>query len=116
MRQHQPPGWKMKFYDTAVCLLCPEVAYSVSLRETEEEGHVEHRRVTLVPEAERRVEDCSRPFLLRAEIAASIRRKDLLLSCRRAMLVRLSIRWSGPGIWGDFPAALHDGEAAFAVE
>jgi hypothetical protein len=33
MRKNQKPGWKMKFYDTKVNFLSPEVAYSVSMRD-----------------------------------------------------------------------------------
>ena len=48
MREHQKPGWKMKFYDTDVHMLSPEVAYSVSLRDQDEDGKVKTSRVTLV--------------------------------------------------------------------
>ncbi len=48
IRENQPPGWKMKFYDTQVHLLSPEVAYSVSLREEEIEGERTVSRVTLI--------------------------------------------------------------------
>jgi uncharacterized protein (TIGR02246 family) len=48
MRKHQRPGWKMKFYDTQIHLLSPDVAYSVSLRDQDEDGKVETSRVTLL--------------------------------------------------------------------
>lgn len=48
IREHQEPGWKMAFYDTKVHLLSPDVAYSVSLRDTREDGEAERSRVTLV--------------------------------------------------------------------
>ena len=48
IREHQKPGWKMKFYDTDVHMLSPEVAYSVSLRDQDEGGEVRTSRVTLV--------------------------------------------------------------------
>jgi uncharacterized protein (TIGR02246 family) len=48
IRENQPSGWKMRFYDTQVHLLSPEVAYSVSLRDQEEDGEVKTSRVTLV--------------------------------------------------------------------
>jgi len=48
MKKHQKPGWKMKFYDTKVHILSPEVAYSVSLRDQSEDGEVTTSRVTLV--------------------------------------------------------------------
>jgi hypothetical protein len=38
----------MRFYDTQVHLLSPEVAYSVSLRDQEEDGEIKTSRVTLV--------------------------------------------------------------------
>ncbi len=43
-----PPGWKMRFYDTQVHLLSPEVAYTVSLREEEIGGERSESRVTLI--------------------------------------------------------------------
>lgn len=48
MKKHQKPGWKMRFYDTKVHILSPEVAYSVSLRDQSEDGEVKTSRVTLV--------------------------------------------------------------------
>jgi len=48
IRENQPSGWKMRFYDTQVHLLSPEVAYSVSLREEEIEERKSSSRVTLV--------------------------------------------------------------------
>ena len=48
IRKYQKPGWRMKFYDTKVHVLSPEVAYSVSLRDQSEDGEVETSRVTLV--------------------------------------------------------------------
>jgi len=48
IKKNQPPGWKMRFYDTEVHLLSPEVAYSVSLREEEIEGEHTESRVTLI--------------------------------------------------------------------
>ncbi len=48
IRRNQPPGWRMRFYDTRVHLLSPEVAYTVSLREEEIEGERTVSRVTLV--------------------------------------------------------------------
>jgi ketosteroid isomerase-like protein len=48
IRKHQKPGWKMRFYDTKVHILSPEVAYSVSLRDQSEDGEVKTSRVTLV--------------------------------------------------------------------
>jgi uncharacterized protein (TIGR02246 family) len=48
IRENQPPGWKMRFYETQVHLLSPEVAYSVSLREEEIEGERGKSRVTLI--------------------------------------------------------------------
>lgn len=48
IREYQKPGWKMKFYDTDVHMLSPEVAYSVSLRDQDEDGEVKTSRVTLV--------------------------------------------------------------------
>jgi len=48
IRKNQPPGWKMRFYDTQVHFFSPEVAYSVSLREEEIEGERTKSRVTLV--------------------------------------------------------------------
>lgn len=48
MRKHQKPGWKMKFYDTKVNFLSPEVAYSVSMRDQEENGEKRTSRVNLV--------------------------------------------------------------------
>lgn len=38
----------MKFYDTEVHMLSPEVAYSASLRDQDEDGEVKTSRVTLV--------------------------------------------------------------------
>ncbi len=48
IRKHQKPGWKMRFYDTKVHILSPEVAYSVSMRDQSEDGEVKTSRVTLV--------------------------------------------------------------------
>jgi ketosteroid isomerase-like protein len=48
IRKHQKPGWKMKFYDTKVNILSPEVAYSVSLRDEEENEELRTSRVTLI--------------------------------------------------------------------
>lgn len=48
IREHQKPGWRMRFYDTQVHILAPDVAYSVSMRDSEEDGDVETSRVTLV--------------------------------------------------------------------
>jgi len=48
IRENQPPGWKMRFYDTQVHLLSPEVAYTASLREEEIEEERTKSRVTLV--------------------------------------------------------------------
>lgn len=48
IRKHQPPGWKMRFYDTQVHFLSAEAAYSVSLREEEIEGERTTSRVTLI--------------------------------------------------------------------
>ena len=48
IREHQEPGRKMRFYDTQLHLLSPEVAYSVSLRDQDEDGEVKTSRVTLV--------------------------------------------------------------------
>ena len=48
IRKNQPPGWKMRFRDTQVHLLSPEVAYTVSLREEEIEGKRTESRVTLI--------------------------------------------------------------------
>jgi uncharacterized protein (TIGR02246 family) len=48
IRKYQKPGWKMKFYDTKVHILSPEVAYTVSLRDQSEDGEVKTSRVTLI--------------------------------------------------------------------
>ncbi len=48
MRKHQKPGWKMTFYDTRVNILSPEVAYSVSLRDQDEDGEVKTSRVSFI--------------------------------------------------------------------
>ncbi len=48
IRENQPPGWKMRFHDTQIHLLSPEVAYSVSLREEEIEGKKTSSRVTRI--------------------------------------------------------------------
>ena len=48
IRKYQKPGWNMKFYDTEVHMLSPEVAYSVSMRDQDEDGEVKTSRVTLV--------------------------------------------------------------------
>jgi hypothetical protein len=40
IRKNQKSGWKMRFYDTKVYFLSDEVSYSVSLRETEENGKI----------------------------------------------------------------------------
>lgn len=48
IRKNQKPGWKMRFYDTKVYFLSPEVAYSVSVRETEENGEKSESRVTFI--------------------------------------------------------------------
>ncbi len=48
MRKNQKPGWKMKFYDTKVNFLSPEVAYSVSLRDQKENGDGKTSRVSLI--------------------------------------------------------------------
>ena len=48
MRKNQKPGWKMKFYETKVNFLSPEVAYSVSLRDQKENGDAKTSRVSLV--------------------------------------------------------------------
>ncbi len=48
MRKYQKPGWKMRFYDTKVNILSPEVAYSVSLRDQKENGEPRTSRVTLI--------------------------------------------------------------------
>ncbi len=48
IRKNQPPGWRMRFYDTRVHLLSPVVAYSISLREEEIEGERTTSRVTLI--------------------------------------------------------------------
>ncbi len=38
----------MRFYDTKIHILSPEVAYSVSLRDQDEDGEVKTSRVTLI--------------------------------------------------------------------
>lgn len=48
IRENQKPGWKMRFYNTKVYVLSPNVAYSVSLRDQEEDGDVKTSRVTLI--------------------------------------------------------------------
>lgn len=48
MRKYQKPGWKMRFYDTRVHILSPEVAYSVSMRDQVEDGEPRSSRVTLI--------------------------------------------------------------------
>jgi uncharacterized protein (TIGR02246 family) len=48
IRKYQKPGWKMKFYDTKVNILSPEVAYSVSLRDQKENGKLKTSRVTFI--------------------------------------------------------------------
>ncbi len=48
IRKHQKPGWKMKFYDVKIHILSPTVAYSVSLRDQEENGEIKTSRVTLI--------------------------------------------------------------------
>ena len=48
IRKYQKPGWKMRFYDTKVHILSPEVAYSVSLRDQDEDGEVKTSRVTFI--------------------------------------------------------------------
>ncbi len=48
MRKHQKPGWKMKFFDTKVNILSPEIAYTVSLRDQREDEEVKTSRVSLV--------------------------------------------------------------------
>lgn len=48
MRKNQKPSWKMKFYDTKVNILSPELAYTVSLRDQEEDGETKTSRVTLI--------------------------------------------------------------------
>jgi len=48
IRKNQKPGWKMKFYDTKIYFLSPDIAYSVSMRETEEDGEITKSRVTLI--------------------------------------------------------------------
>jgi len=48
IRKYQKPGWKMRFYDIKVHILSPEVAYSVSLRDQEEDGKIKTSRVTLI--------------------------------------------------------------------
>jgi len=48
IRKNQKPGWKMKFYDIKIYFLSPDVAYSVSIRETEEDGEITKSRVTLI--------------------------------------------------------------------
>jgi len=48
MRKNQKPGWKMKFYETKVNILSPELAYTVSLRDQEEDGETSTSRVTLI--------------------------------------------------------------------
>jgi len=48
IRKYQKPGWSMKFYDTQVHFLSPDVAYSVSLRETREDDTTTTSRVTLI--------------------------------------------------------------------
>jgi uncharacterized protein (TIGR02246 family) len=48
IRKYQKPGWKMRFYDTKVNILSPEVAYSVSLRDQKENGKLKTSRVTFI--------------------------------------------------------------------
>ena len=48
IRKYQKPGWKMKFFNTKIYFLSPEVAYSVSLREEIENEEVKTSRVTLI--------------------------------------------------------------------
>ena len=48
IKKHQKAGWKMRFYNTKVHMLSPEVAYSVSMRDQEEDGEVKTSRVTLI--------------------------------------------------------------------
>jgi len=48
IRKYQTPGWKMRFYDTKVHILSPKVAYSVSMRDQDEDGEVKTSRVTLI--------------------------------------------------------------------
>lgn len=48
IRENQKPGWKMRFYDTQIHLLSPDVAYSVSMREQDEDGSMSTSRVTLL--------------------------------------------------------------------
>lgn len=47
MRKNQKPGWKMKFYETKVKILSPELAYTVSLRD-QEDGETRTSRVTFI--------------------------------------------------------------------
>jgi uncharacterized protein (TIGR02246 family) len=48
MRKNQQPGWKMKFKDTQVFELGPEVAYTVSMRDVDQDGDMSSSRVSLV--------------------------------------------------------------------
>jgi ketosteroid isomerase-like protein len=48
IRKYQKPWWKMRFYDTKVFLLSPSVAYTISMRETVEDGETSTSRVTLI--------------------------------------------------------------------
>ena len=48
IKKYQKSGGKMKFFDTKVHFLSPDVAYSVSLRNEEEEGIIKTSRVTLI--------------------------------------------------------------------
>jgi len=48
IRKYQKPGWKMRFYDTKVNMLSPEVAYSVSLRDQKENEERRTSRVTFI--------------------------------------------------------------------
>jgi ketosteroid isomerase-like protein len=48
IRKHQEPGWRMLFYDTCIYPLGDDVAYSISMRDTDENGHKETSRVSLL--------------------------------------------------------------------
>jgi len=48
IRKYQKPGRKMRFYNTKVNVLSPEVAYSISLRDQKENGELRTSRVTLI--------------------------------------------------------------------
>ncbi|NIQ05994.1 MAG: nuclear transport factor 2 family protein [Candidatus Korarchaeota archaeon] len=48
IRHNQAPGGRMHFYETRIHFLSPTVAYSISLRDTEEKGELHTSRVTLI--------------------------------------------------------------------